>query len=76
MAIPHRDYLITPGACEDSLGRWMPVVIVRQPRVPPRGVERRWPPHTMVAEHYRTREDAERRSIDIAKRMIDRGEFK
>jgi hypothetical protein len=67
MEISHRDFLILPSAREDSLGRWMPVVTVRRPAKSPGAIDRRWAPQTIISESYRTREDAERRSVDIAK---------
>jgi hypothetical protein len=74
MEIPHKEYLIAPSAREDSIGRWMPVVTVRsQPGH--RGVSWTWPPQTIVSERLKNRGEAEQRSVEIAKQMIDRGAF-
>jgi hypothetical protein len=74
MKIPHKDYMIVPSAREDSIGRWMPVVIVRS-HPGHRDVSWAWPPQTIVSERLKKRDDAEQRSVEIAKQMIDRGAF-
>ena len=75
MEISHKDYLIVPGAREDELGRWMPVVSVRS-RPTKDGAEWAWPKQTIVSERHKSRGEAEQRSVEIAKQMIDRGELK
>jgi hypothetical protein len=74
MKIPHKDYLIVPSAREDTVGRWMPVVNVRSQPGRDR-VSWTWPPKTIVSERHKKRDDAEQRSVEIAKQMIDRGAF-
>jgi hypothetical protein len=74
MKIPHKDYLIVPSAREDTVGRWMPVVNVRSQRGRD-GVSWAWPPQTIVSERFKIRGEAEQRSVEIAKQMIDRGAF-
>ena len=75
MDVFHKQHLILPGAREDSLGRWMPVVSVRSAE---KSYDRHWSwhPRTMVLERMKSREEAEQRSVQIAKQMIDCGEFK
>jgi hypothetical protein len=75
MEIPHKDFLIMPGAREDTLGRWMPLVSVRS-RAKRRGVKRSWTPMAIVLERHKSREEAVRRSVEIAMNMIARGDFK
>ena len=75
MEIPHKDYLIVPGARDDDLGRWMPVISVRS-RPMRDGAKWGWPPQTIVSERHNSRGQAEQRSVEIAKQMIDRGVFK
>ena len=74
MEVLHKEFLIVPGAREDALGRWMPVVSVS--RRTKEGVTWSWPAQTIVSERHKSRRDAEDRSVEIAKQMIDRGQFK
>jgi hypothetical protein len=74
MKIPHKDYMIVPSAREDTVGRWMPVVIV-QSQPGHRDVSWAWRPQTIVSERLKNRGEAEQRSVEIAKQMIDRGAF-
>jgi hypothetical protein len=53
----------------------MPVIAVDKPRGAGASVYA-WTPRAVVCERYKTRAEAERRSIELAKQMIDRGEFK
>ena len=75
MEIPHKNYLIVPGARRDELDRWMPVVLVRW-RSTQDGTYWTWPAKPIVSERHKSRVQAERRSLEIAKQMIDRGEFR
>ena len=36
----------------------------------------KWPPQTIVSERHKSRHEAEERSIEIAKQMIDQGKFR
>jgi hypothetical protein len=76
MEVPFKDYLITPGAREDTLGRWMPVLSVRRPPKDRFGNGWAWPSRTVVAERHKTRDEAERRAAELAKQMITAGDFK
>lgn len=76
MEVSFKSYLIIPGAREDTLGRWMPVVSVRRPPKDRLGNGLSWPSRTVVAERHKTREEAERRAVELAKQMIEAGEFK
>jgi hypothetical protein len=76
MEVPFKDYLITPGAREDTLGRWMPVLSVRRPPKDRFGNGWSWPSRTVVAERHKTRDEAERRAVELAKQMITAGDFK
>ena len=73
MGIPYKDREIVPGARENDLGGWMPVVFVQSS---PAGQNRFWEPKTIVAERYKTRDEAERRSVELAKQMIDGGKLR
>jgi hypothetical protein len=75
MRILHDEYIVLPGAREDALGRWMPVVSVHSLPMP-YGSYWCWDPKTIVSERHKTRREAERRSVAIAKQMIDHGDFK
>ena len=70
--IAHRNYLLTPTARENDLGQWLPVVWVRAARG--RHI-RLWKPRAITGERHSSRQKAELRSVEIAKQMIDRGEF-
>jgi hypothetical protein len=74
MHVFHKHYVILPSAREDSLGRWMPVVSVRSAEKR-NGNHWSWPPRTMVLERMENRYEAEQRSVEIAKQMIDCREF-
>ena len=75
MDVFHQYFLIVPSAREDSIGRWMPVVSVRSAQTK-RGSTWSWVPRTMVLERMKSRDEAEQRSVQIAKLMIDRGVFR
>jgi hypothetical protein len=68
--------MIVPGAREDTLGRWMPVVSVRSAPRDGRSAGATWPARTVVAERHKTRTEAQVRSVQLAKQMIDDGEFR
>lgn len=71
--LSHNSYRIKPSASADDLGRWLPVIAVDKPR----GASvYTWTPLAIVAERYESRDEAERRSVELAKQMINRGEFK
>jgi hypothetical protein len=76
MEVPFKEYVITPGAREDAVGNWMSVVEVRRPTRDASGAGWSWPSRTIVTERHKTRDEAQRRSIELAKRMINEGEFK
>lgn len=71
----HNTYRIKPSARVNDLGRWMPVIAVEKPRGAGASAYA-WTPRAVVGERYKTRAEAERRSLELAKQMIDRGDFK
>lgn len=70
--VRYKDAVITPGATRSN-GKWWPVVKVR---VEHGDHNHDYQPHIHRHEECASEEEAQRRSVDVAKHMIDRGDFR